>query len=81
MKEYYATERAYNNGYEKGKADGALEVIGEIEEATENHIKAISRLDPQNDYCAGGKKALDMTLKVLAELKNKYTGEGNGTNN
>lgn len=74
MKQYEATEIAYKNGYEKGKADGALEVIGEIEEATENHIKAISRLDPQNDYCAGGKKALDMTLKVLAELKKIHKG-------
>ena len=47
----------YDKGYRKAS-----------DEATENHIKAIRRLEPQNDYCAGGKKALDITLKVLAEL-------------
>lgn len=60
---------------DKKASEVALELIGKIKEATENHIKAISRLEPQNDYCAGGKKALEMTLKVLAELKKKYIGK------
>ena len=61
-------------GYRKA-SDVALEVIDEIERATINHRTAISGLEPQNDYCAGGKKALDMTLKVLSVLKKKYIGE------
>ena len=59
--------------YVAPRAEVVREIFGEIEKATNNHIKAISMLEPQNDYCAGGKKALDITLKVLAELKKKYT--------
>jgi hypothetical protein len=69
-------EKGYINGYNRKASEVALKEIDEIESATNNHIKAISALDPQNDYCAGGKKALDMTLKVLAELKKKYTEDG-----
>lgn len=73
--DYYVDKNIYRKASEI-----ALKVIDDIESATNNHIKAISALDPQNDYCTGGKKALDMTLKVLAELKKKYdeTEKGDG---
>ena len=68
----HIARRLANAGFRKA-SDVALKVIDEIERATNNHIKCISKLDPQNSYCAGGKKALDMTLKVLAELKKMNT--------
>lgn len=72
----HIARRIANAGFRKAE-EVALKVIEEIERATINHRNAISGLDPQNDYCAGGKKALNMTLKVISELKKKYTeGEG-----
>ena len=68
--------RLYNAGYRKAD-EIALEVLGVIEIVTNNHIKAISMLTPQNDYCAGGKKAFDIVLKVIAELKRNTRRKGN----
>lgn len=37
MNPHDATEIAYKNGYEQGKADAAREIFEEIEQETKNH--------------------------------------------
>ena len=47
MKEHDATERAYNNGYEKGMADGARQII---EEAEKIFMFTCSSLEAYTDW-------------------------------
>jgi hypothetical protein len=62
MKEYEATEIAYKNGYEKGKADGAREIFEEIEKFQRSPIP-----ESKPVYILRGEE--------IAELKKKYTEE------
>ena len=62
MKQYDATEIAYKNGYEKGKADAAQEIFEEIEELLKVHRISVHF----NNYDAA-------LTDVIAERKKKYT--------
>lgn len=63
MWEHDATEVAYKNGYEKGKADAAKEIFAEIED----YMLGIQ---------VNGFPALVINPDAFAELKKKYTEGG-----
>ena len=64
MKEHDATEIAFKNGYEKGKADGAREIFAEIYRTHEDCIVILGDMG----YFQPSK-----FVQKITELKKKYT--------
>lgn len=80
MKQHEAIEVAFNNGYEKGRADAAREIFEEIEKEIEEDLKsnykALPHLEFSNELynsVRGNIAALRGIEGFIAELKKKFT--------
>lgn len=67
MNKHTATEVAYKNGYEQGRAVTAREIFEEIEKITFSFGYGV-----RSDHSVAKTRSIDDDF--LAELKNKYTG-------
>lgn len=66
----------YRAGYRRA-SEVALEVIGEVEALANKHISVLNTIQLISpSVAAGGKHAFELVLNLLAELKNKYTEDG-----